>query len=120
MILRRGLSLRCLVRSQIITAMKRRPVRSPELSASFFRRNRERLREFLPAGSVAVLNANDVLPTNADGTLRLQPNSDLFYLSGIKQEESILVLAPDAHDERMREILFLREPNPHLGRSSDA
>ncbi len=114
MILRRGLSLRCLVRSQIITAMKRRPVRSPELSASFFRRNRERLREFLPAGSVAVLNANDVLPTNADGTLRLQPNSDLFYLSGIKQEESILVLAPDAHDERMREILFLREPNPHL------
>jgi Xaa-Pro aminopeptidase len=106
--------MKTLIRSQINTAMKRRPVRSPELGVSFFRRNRDRLKELLPSGSVAVLNANDILPTNADGTLRLQPNSDLFYLSGIKQEESILVLAPQAHDERMREVLFLREPNPHL------
>ena len=94
--------------------MKRRPSRVPVLSAGFFGRNRDRLRELLPAGSVAVLNANDVLPTNADGTLRILPNSDLFYLSGVMQEESMLVLAPDAHDEKQREILFLREPNPHL------
>ena len=58
---------------------------------------------------MVILNANDVLPTNADGTLRMVPNTDLFYLSGIEQEESILVLFPDAEDERMREMLFLRE-----------
>src|SRR4030095_3117204 len=59
--------------------------------------------------SLAVLNANDVLPTNADGTLLLQANSDVFYLSGVDQEERILLLYPDAQEENMREILFLRE-----------
>ncbi|HRI15713.1 MAG TPA: Xaa-Pro aminopeptidase, partial [Verrucomicrobiota bacterium] len=54
-------------------------------------------------------NANDILPTNADGTLRLIPNSDLFYLTGVEQEESVLLLFPEADDERQREILFLRE-----------
>ena len=46
----------------------------------------------------------------------MHPNSDprLFYLAGIEQEESVLVLAPDAHDPRLREVLFLREPNEHL------
>ncbi len=63
----------------------------------------------LPPGGVAILNANDVLPTNADGTLRMMPNTDLFYLSGIEQEETILVIFPDADDERMREMVFLRE-----------
>ena len=61
-----------------------------------------------------MVNANDVLPTNADGTLPMQPNADLFFLSGIEQEESILVLFPDAADEKQREILFVREPNEHL------
>lgn len=58
---------------------------------------------------MAVVNANDVLPTNGDGTLRVVPNSDLFYLTGVEQEESILVVFPDADDARQREILFLRE-----------
>jgi Xaa-Pro aminopeptidase len=60
------------------------------------------------------VNANDVLPTNADGTLPLVPNADLFYLSGIEQEQSILLIYPDADDERHREILFLRRPIPEL------
>ena len=64
--------------------------------------------------SLAVVNANDVLPTNADGSLVIHPNSDLFYLSGIEQEESILLLFPDASDPKSREILFVREPNEHL------
>jgi len=64
--------------------------------------------------ALAVLNANDVLPTNADGTLPMQPNADLFYLSGIEQEETVLVLFPSAAEEKNREILFLREPNEHL------
>lgn len=87
---------------------------APVPTAALYTANRERLRKLLPAGSLVVVNANDVLPTNADGTLRLQPNSDLLYLCGVVQEESILVLAPDAFDEKQREILFVREPNPHL------
>ena len=62
--------------------------------------------------ALAVVNANDILPTNADGTLLLRRNSDLFYLAGIEQEESVLLLYPDAHEEKLREILFLREANP--------
>ena len=64
--------------------------------------------------ALAVINANDVLPTNADGTLPMQPNADLFFLTGIEQEESILVLFPDAADEKHREILFVRQPNEQL------
>mgnify|MGYP000626432026 CR=1 FL=1 len=89
--------------------MRYRPL-APEL----FKTNRENLKKLLLKNSVVVVNANDVLPTNADGTLPLVPNSDLFYLTGIDQEESILVLAPDADDEKHREMLFLRETNEHL------
>ena len=71
--------------------------------------NRARLARLLLPNSLAVLNANDILPTNADGSLRLRQNSDLFYLTGVDQEESILLLYPDADDEKFREILFLRE-----------
>ena len=84
------------------------------INPDLFITNRNRLRTLLPPGAMVIVNANDVLPTNADGSLPLVPNSDLFYLTGIEQEESILVLAPDAFDERHREILFVREPNEHL------
>lgn len=68
----------------------------------------------LPKQSIAFANANDVLSTNADGTLPMHPNSDLFYLSGIEQEETILLLFPDASNPKHREILFLRQPNENL------
>ncbi len=64
--------------------------------------------------SLAVLNANDILPTNADGTLSLRQNSDLFYLTGVDQEETVLLLYPQADEENMREILFLRETSDLL------
>src|SRR5262245_57829986 len=89
-------------------------MRHAPLSASIFVEHRKRLSELLLPNSLAVVNANDILPTNADGTLRLQPNSDLFYLSGVEQEESILVLFPDADDPKHRELLFLRETNERL------
>ena len=73
-----------------------------------------RLAELMLPNSLAVLNANDILPTNADGTLPLRQNTDLFYLSGIDQEETVLLLYPEAHEESMREILFLRETNELL------
>jgi Xaa-Pro aminopeptidase len=62
--------------------------------------------------SVAVVHANDIITTNADGTAAYYPNSDLFYLSGVEQEETVLLLAPDAQEARDREILFIREPTP--------
>ena len=54
------------------------------------------------------------MPTNADGTMPWKQNSDLYYLSGIDQEESVLVLFPEAHEPKDREILFIRETNEHI------
>ena len=81
------------------------------VNSELFAANRNRLKQLLPPGSIAVLNANDVPPTNADGTLAMSVNSDLFYLTGVEQEQTILLLNPDAEDEKHREILFLREPS---------
>lgn len=84
-------------------------MRHAPIPASLFVENRARLRQLLLPNSLVILNANDIPPTNSDGTLRGITNSDLFYLTGVEQEESILLLFPDAEDERHREILFLRE-----------
>lgn len=79
------------------------------INPNLFMLNRARLAKLLLPNSLAVVNANDILPTNADGSLRLRQNADLFYLTGVDQEESILLVYPDADDEKFREILFLRE-----------
>ncbi|MFM8468478.1 MAG: aminopeptidase P family protein [Limisphaerales bacterium] len=89
-------------------------MRHAPIDSKLFTENRERLKKLLPPKSLAIVNANDIPPTNADGTLMMPPNSDLFYLTGIEQEESILLLAPDAHEPKPREILFVREPSEHL------
>lgn len=84
------------------------------LPQSLYIKNRKKLIEKLPAKSVVVFHANDIMPTNADGTMRFRQNNDLFYLTGIDQEETILVICPDFPDPSMREILFLRETNEHI------
>ncbi len=89
-------------------------MRHATIKPDLFTGNRDRLRSLLQTNSIAVVNANDVPPTNADGTLRLRPNSDLFYLSGIEQEQSILLIAAQANDPKLREVLFLRESKPEL------
>lgn len=76
--------------------------------------NRSRLTKKLIPNSLALFNSNDIMPTSADGTMPFRQNSDLFYLTGINQEESILVICPDFPDKKFREVLFLREPNEHL------
>jgi Xaa-Pro aminopeptidase len=86
-------------------------MRYSPLPSTLFIESRSRLRKLLPAGGMVILQANDILPTNADGTLPFIQNSDLFYLSGVDQEETILVLFPDSPDPKMREMLFLRETN---------
>ncbi len=89
-------------------------MRYPPLAPELFVENRRRFRELLPPASLAMFQANDVMPTNADGTLAFRQNNDLFYLSGVDQEESILVLFPDARLETLREILFLKETSEHI------
>lgn len=85
-------------------------MRYPPIPSDFFVQNRRRLAGHLPSGAIAVVNANDICPTNADGVQTTVANSDLFYLTGVEQEQSILVVYPEADDPKNREILFLREP----------
>ena len=82
--------------------MRHKPIKS-----KLFSGNRKRVAGLMGAKALAVVNANDVLPTNADGTLPMEPNADLFYLTGIEQEESVLLLFPDAAEPKQREILFV-------------
>lgn len=84
------------------------------IDQKLFIENRQRFEKKLKPNSIAVFNSNDIMPTNADGTMPFRQNNDLFYLSGIDQEESILVIFPDSKDSAHREVLFLRETNEHI------
>jgi len=89
-------------------------MRHAPIDPALFAANRRRLVGLLPPKSVAVVHAADILPTTGDGSLRLHPAGDLFWLTGIEQEESVLVLAPHASEPAHREMLFVREPSAHL------
>jgi Xaa-Pro aminopeptidase len=89
-------------------------MRHAPINPSLFVSHRRQLTALLPPQSLVIVHAADLLPTSGDGTLRLHPASDLFWLTGIEQEESVLVLAPDAIDPAQREMLFIRQPNELL------
>ncbi len=89
-------------------------MRYENIGKELFIENRKRLAKEMTPGAMAVFNSNDIMPTNADGTMPFRQNNDLFYLTGVDQEESILVVCPGFPEERYREILFLREPNEVL------
>lgn len=74
-----------------------------------FVNNRKKFVSHLKPNSLAVFNSNDIMPTNGDGHMGFKQNSDLFYLSGIDQEESILLIFPNAFDKNQQEILFVKE-----------
>ena len=80
-----------------------------KIDPNLFIDNRKKLAQHLKPNSVAVLNANDIAPVGADDVFPFRQNSDLFYLSGIDQAETILVLYPDAPNASWRAMLFLRE-----------
>lgn len=79
-----------------------------------FIKNRKNFMAQMKPKSLAVFNSNDIYPIGADSTMPFQQARDIFYLSGVDQEESILVLFPDAPNPDHREILFLRETNDHI------
>lgn len=64
--------------------------------------------------SLAVVNANDIIPTNGDGVMPFRQNSDLFYLTGIDQEETILILYPDAPNKAWKELLFIKRTDDYI------
>lgn len=80
--------------------------------SELFSRNRQKLTGKLPQGSLAVLNSNDVFPRNGDQDFPFRQNSDLFYLTGIRQAGTHLLISPDFPDKSMREILFIRQTDP--------
>ncbi|RWW99627.1 aminopeptidase P family protein [Flavobacterium cerinum] len=85
-----------------------------QIDRNLFIKNRKKFMAEMKPKSVAVFNSNDIYPISADSTMPFQQHRDIFYLSGVDQEESILVLCPDAPYEHLREMLFLRETDEHI------
>jgi Xaa-Pro aminopeptidase len=89
-------------------------MRYAHIDKTLFINNREKLAEKLKPKSIAVFNSNDIMPTSADGAYPFLQHTDLFYLTGIDQEESILMICPNAADKKHREILFIKETNEEI------
>lgn len=81
---------------------------------SLFIENRKQFAAQMQPNSLAVFNSNDIYPISADSTMPFEQHRDIFYLSGVDQEESILVIFPDAPKDKHKEILFLKETNDHI------
>ncbi len=84
------------------------------INNSLFIKTRQNFASEMTPKSLAIFNSNDIYPIGADSTMPFQQHRDIFYLSGVDQEESILVLFPDCPKEKHREILFLKETNAHI------
>ncbi|MEQ8926758.1 MAG: aminopeptidase P family protein [Fulvivirga sp.] len=84
------------------------------LNKELYIQNRKQFVAQMKPNSIAVFNSNDIMPTNADGTMVFRQNNDLLSLSGIDQEESILVMFPDFYDKSFSEVLFLKETNENI------
>ena len=84
------------------------------IDSKLFIKNRINFSKEMKKNSIAFFNSNDIYPVSADSTLPFEQHRDIFYLSGIDQEESILVLCPDNSNPDLREILFLKETNDHI------
>ena len=83
-----------------------------QINPNLFINNRNLLSAKLEENSIAIFNANDIMPTNSDGTMPFKQNSDLFWLSGVDQEESVLAIVKN--NNQVEEMLFLKETNEHI------
>ncbi|NJB37145.1 aminopeptidase P family protein [Croceivirga sp. JEA036] len=84
------------------------------IDSQLFVKNRKKFMQRMKAKSIAVFNSNDIYPIGADATMPFEQDRDLFYLSGADQEETILILFPDALNPKHKELLFVRETNAHI------
>jgi Xaa-Pro aminopeptidase len=83
-------------------------MRYEKIDQNLFLNNRKNFAKKMDANAIAILTSNDVMPTNADDVMNFVQNADLFYLSGIDQEETVLLMYPDAYNEAYREVLFIK------------
>jgi len=84
------------------------------IDRNLYIKNRAKFTAQMKPNSLAVFNSNDIYPISADSTMPFQQHRDILYLSGVDQEESILVLFPDAPYPHQKEILFLKETSEHI------
>ncbi|MEM9722524.1 MAG: aminopeptidase P N-terminal domain-containing protein [Bacteroidota bacterium] len=84
------------------------------LPSSFFQKNRQKFAAQMKPNTIAIFHSNDLVADNADSHYRFSQNSNMYYLSGLDQEEIFLVLFPDAPNEKWKEMLFIRETNAHI------
>jgi len=84
------------------------------IDKQLFVKNRAKFAKKMVSKSMAIFNSNDIYPISADSTLPFAQHRDIFYLSGVDQEESVLVIFPDCPKKEHRAILFLKETNDHI------
>ena len=85
-----------------------------KIDSKLFVKNRKKFLSRMNKKSIAFFNSNDIYPVSADSTLPFEQHRDIFYLSGVDQEESVLMLCPSASDPKHKEVLFLKETNDHI------
>ncbi len=85
-----------------------------KIDSQLFIKNRKNFASEMKPNSLAIFNSNDTYPISADSTMPFEQQRDLFYLSGVDQEASVLMLFPDCPNENFREILFVTETNDHI------
>lgn len=84
------------------------------IPSELFVKNRRKLAASLKPGSIAVFHSNDEVPRNGDALYKFKQNSDLFYLTGVDQEDTILVMFPDCPNPLYREMLFIKETSEQI------
>jgi len=89
-------------------------MRYQPIKKDLFIKNRKNFMAQMKPSSIAIFNSNDIYPIGADSTMPFQQDRNLYFLSGIDQDSSLLLLFPDAPKEKHREILFLTETNDHI------
>ena len=85
-----------------------------QIDSQLFIKNRAKFASQMKPSSIAIFNSNDIYPVSADSSLPFAQHRDILYLSGVDQEESVLLLCPDAPYENQREMLFLKETSEHI------
>ncbi|MGB5987531.1 MAG: aminopeptidase P N-terminal domain-containing protein, partial [Desulfobacterales bacterium] len=89
-------------------------MRYAPIDTSLFKENRRRFAQRMAPDSLAVFCASDIMPTSADGGFPFVQQTDLFWLCGVEQPETFLVLFPDAREEKQREILFVKQTDEKI------
>ena len=88
-------------------------MRYKPLNSSIYNRNRLNFMNQMKEDSMAIFNSNDIYPVSADSELPFEQHRDIFHLTGIDQEETILILYPSSKDSKTRENLFIRKSDEH-------